>query len=237
MKKSLIFAAILVLSTSAYAEDKVTYKGTVEGGVTIENGNTETENYRGSMSLTTNYEIYENVFEADGANSKQDGNRTGEEYNISNQLKAAFHELYYGFIEVDFTEDRYQGFNYRVSELAGVGYHFVKEDNLKIFGELAAGARQTDYTATLNDEETAIGRVSGDINWKINKHVSFDHRTDFTFGEDNRLTELETGLKSFLNEDLYFRVAHELEHNSETPNQTVKNTDSKVIFTVGYEFE
>lgn len=237
MKKLLLLSSSLVIcATSAHAEEVLKHKGSVEGGITLENGNSDTENYRGSLNLKSTYDIYENEFKADGSNTKQNKVRTSEEYNISNQLKALFSELEYGFTQFDFTENRYAGFNYRTSELVGIGHFFIKEEALKILGEVAVGARQTDYTRNQNDEKTTIGRISADIDWKINDHVSFDHRTDYTMGEDNNLTEIETGLKAFLNENLYVRASHKLEHNSETPSANVKNTDTKTFFTVGYEF-
>ncbi len=237
MKKILLLSTALVIPfSSAQAEDSIKHKGSIEGGITIENGNTETENYRGSLSLTSTYDIYENVFRADASNTKQGDVRTGEEYNISNQMKAALSEVLYGFGQVDFTEDRYQGFNYRTSELVGLGYKIIDQENLEIDGEIAAGARQTDYTRSQDDEESAIGRVTGIVDWKINEHVSFDNRSEFTMGEDNNITNINTGLKAFLDQNLYIRFAHELEHNSDTKGQA-KNTDTRTFITIGYEFK
>jgi len=236
MKKLLLLSSALVVSaTAANAEESIKHKGTAEGGITIANGNTESENYRGSLSFTSTYDIYTNIFKADALNVKETGNRTGERYDISNQTKAKFSETSYGFLQVDFTEDRYQGFNYRVSELVGIGNYFTKSDDLTILGEIAAGARQTDFTLSTDDEETAIVRLSADIDWKINEHVTFDHRTDYSIGEDNNLTHMTTGVKAFIDQNLYIRFAHELIHNSETP-LAVKNTDTRTFVTVGYEF-
>jgi len=237
MKKLLLVSTISILAAgAANAEDSIKHKGSVEGGITIDNGNTEAENYRGSLTFTSTYDIYENIFKADGSNTKQNSVRTGEQYNLSNQTKASFSESDYGFIQLEGTEDRYQGFNYRTSQLVGVGHYFVKEETLTILGELAAGARQTDYTQNTNDEETAVGRITGAFDWKVNEHVSIDHRTDYTIGEDNNVTEMNTGLKAFIDQNLYVRLSHELEHNSETPNSSVKNTDTRTFVTVGYEF-
>lgn len=244
MKKTLIVSTIFSASLAAGSalaeagaekESKIKHKGTIEGGITIENGNTDSENYRGSFELISEYDIYKNEFKADGSNTKQNNVRTGEEYNISNQLKAHYDEENYGFAEVEFTEDRYQGFNYRTSELVGLGHYFVKEEALKVIGEVGVGARQTDYKQR-EDEETFIGRVSGDIEWKINEHVTFGHRTDYTVGDDNNITQMETSLKAFLQKSLYVRLAHELEHNSDVPSPTVNNTDTRTFFTVGYDF-
>lgn len=236
MKRLLLLSSVVIFaSTVAKAEDKITHKGTIDGGITFANGNTNTENYSGSFNLTSGYDIYENVFTAKASNTKENNNRTGEQYKISNQVKANFSDIDYGFAQVDFVEDRYQGFNYRVSELIGFGHYFVKEDALKIAAEVAGGARQTDYSGNVVDEETAVGRVGARVDWKINDHVTFDHKIDYTVGEDNNLTEAITGLKAFLNQGLYLRVSHHLDHNSEVPTGT-KNTDTKTIFTVGYDF-
>lgn len=237
----LSFSAILFSANLAIANEKnpeannLKNKGSIEGGASIATGNTERENSRIEVKLDSTYGKFENKLEGKASNTKDNNSRTEEYYKIANQLRYNFHPKAYGFGEFEFVSDRFSGFNSRISELLGLGYYFINEEELKISLESGIGARQTDFTGLKKDENTFLGKAEANVFWKINEHVEFNQRLALSSGADNTVTESETSLKAFFTETLYFKVGYEIENNSTVPVGN-KKTDTLTTFTIGYNF-
>lgn len=246
MKKLILITLILVsfFNISAVAEDAATspeedlgikHEGSIEAGASYATGNTEKENFRGKAELTSSYQKIVNEFSARASNTKENNNRTEELYRISTKPRYEFDEYAYSYAELEYASDRFSGYNSRTSELLGIGAFLIKEELMKLSIEAGAGARQTDFTGNTKDENSILGKSSGEFDWKINKNVHFNQQASISVGKENTVTESETSLKSFIDDNLYLKISYEVEHNSDVPIGT-KNTDTNTILTVGYDF-
>ena len=237
MKKLLLLtaSAVIALSTDANAQS-LEHKGSVEGGLASARGNTDNDNYNGTVKLDSTYGTVVNEFKASGFNSTQSGTRSGEQYMVNDTVKKSLDEKQYVFGEVDWSNDRFAGYSQRTAGIAGYGYKFINEPNVGVSAEVGAGYRQTDYIpTTIEDEESAVGKVGGNLSWKINEHVEFGQDASVVFGEENVVTASETSVKTFLDEALYLKFAYNYENMSEVPPGR-KNTDTLTTFSVGYDF-
>ncbi len=210
------------------------HKLSVDGGISIANGNTDAQNMNGSATLNTLYGQFENDLTAKAKNLKQNDQRSDEDYLVADKLKYSLTPELYGFGEAEYLNDRFAGFDRRTQEVAGVGYYFRNDNEVKVSAETGVGGRQTDYTGTLASDNELIAKAGGNINWKINEHVVFNEDAAYYWGEENQVTRSETSVKSYMNKDLYLKAAYQIENNSKVPAGR-KDNDQLTTFSVGYE--
>lgn len=237
MKKLLLISSIALLTISGGVNaQELEHTGSIEGGLTSARGNTDNDNYNGAVKLNSTYGDVVNEFKASAFNSSQSGVRAGEQYMVNDTVKKKLDNKQYVFGEVDWANDRFAGFSHRLAGLAGYGYKFIEQPNLALGGEVGAGYRETDFIPNnIEDESSAVGKIGGDLTWKINEHVEFAQEGNFVFGEENLVTTSETSVKTFLNEQLYLKFAYHYENMTEVPPGR-KNTDTLTSFSVGYDF-
>ena len=90
--------------------NKNNLQASIEGGITLENGNSDTEFYYGS--LKANYTIndkWSDIFNFRGENRIENHQRLKEEYRFNDQLRYSVSQLNYSFIELEYVSDRYGG--------------------------------------------------------------------------------------------------------------------------------
>ncbi len=244
MKKLFLLASAVItaptLATAQYAEalgvpKSMQNKGSIEGGLSIANGNSDATNINVGANLTSTYNKLENVLKGRAINLEQNNQRTAEEYLVNDKLKYNVTDQLYGFGEGEYYNNRYAGFDQRTHELAGVGYYFRKDDQVKVSAETGVGARQTKYSGgTPKNSNEVIAKVGGNVNWKVNENVEFNQDADYYWGDDNQVTRSETSLKSYMNKDLYLKAAYLIENNSTVPVGR-KDNDQLTTFSVGYQ--
>lgn len=236
MKKILLTTSLITIMAATSALAAGQHKGSIEGGLTLARGNTDNDNLNGKVGVASTYGKVENEFTATAYGAKSSGVRSGENYNANDKLKYNFDELNYGFGEGDWSNNRFAGYSERLSGLVGAGHHFMKEPNLNLYGEVGGGYRTTDYIPIAQkDESSAVGKIGGGLNWKINEYVQFGQTVNSVIGKDNTVTTSDTSVKSFLNRNLYLKFGYNFQNQSEVP-AGVKNNDSLTTFSVGYDF-
>lgn len=227
-------AAQLANLAPSAGEPKKSFKGEVEAGIVYQTGNTEEESVDLSTKLENNFGNWTNIFEASAENSKEDDTRIEEEYRANDQLRYSLTDIDYVFGELDYVNDRFSGYNYRMSELVGYGRYFIKEDDLELSGEAALGARQSDIENG-EDENSALARLGGELDWDINDTINFTQTLESSAGSEAVITNAVSALKTDLMDNLYLKLSYEVEHLSDVPEDK-ENTDTKTKLTAGYEF-
>ncbi len=224
----------LAPAAGSTAGDESPWSGNVEGGLDFATGNTDREDGSISARLEYEYEKWQNILKGSARGSKENDTRTEEEYRVNDQLRYNFTDYDYGFGELDYVNDRFSGYQYRISELIGYGHHFIKEDHLKVTGEVAVGSRQSKLTDG-SDEETLLGKVGADVEWDINDRLTFTEEASSEFGGDAVITRSITALKADMTDTLYLKLSFEFEHIDDAPPGR-KHTDTLTSIRLGYEF-
>ncbi len=238
MKKLVLMASAVMLfpaiSNAQAMPASMKHKLSIDGGIAIASGNSDYTNINTGANLNSKFEKFENDLSFKAKNLEQNDQRTDEDYLVADKLKYNVTQDFYGFGEAEYLNDRYAGFDRRTHELAGVGYYFRNDEQVKVSAETGLGARQTDYTGTLSSDNELIAKAGGNVNWKINENVAFNQDAAYYWGEENQVTRSETSLKSYMNKDLYLKAAYQIENNSKVPVGR-KDNDQLTTFSVGYE--
>lgn len=223
-----------IVEINKEAETK-NFSGNVEFGSTFETGNTQKEELKTNASLSYEKEKWQNITKLKASNGKENDTRYDEEYRINNQLRYNRSNKDYFFGEAEYVNDRFSGFDYRISELAGYGYKLLSTDTMSLSVETSIGARQSKFINS-DTENSFLGKIGQTYTWDINKNLSFSESLGISLASDSTITEFEAAFKSKITDSLYLKASFEVEHISDVPANT-KKTDTVAGLTLGYDFE
>ncbi len=232
-----IAATIVLLGTTvpAMAEDAPKpWKGEAGLGVVATSGNTKTTTVKGYAGVVYEKEKWRHTGKFDVLNSSDAVRTTAERYMLSGKSDYKFDELNYMFGLVGYESDRFAGFDYRVSEVVGYGRRVINQSNLTLDLEAGPGARQTKFKTGDSDNEL-IGRVAGNLLWKLSPTATFSENLTSEFGSTSTITRSVTALTAQLVGNLAMKLSFTARHISDVP-VAVKKTDTETAVTLVYGF-
>jgi putative salt-induced outer membrane protein len=138
------------------------------------------------------------------------------------------------FAELDYVNDRFDGFDSRISELLGYGHRFYDNKAFKLIGEGSIGARQTELTNGENENEI-IGKLAAKSEWALTDNISWNNSASSALGSDLVTTDADSNLRIQLQHSLYLKAGVNVEHVSETDAGKEK-VDTTTRLNIGYEF-
>ena len=213
---------------------KSPFSGNIDTSLDVANGNTKRQAASLSAKLKYVKDDMENTTKFTARTSKEDRVRTNEEYQINNQTNYNFTDSDYLFFEAEYVNDRFSGFEYRISELLGYGRKIIKSDDLNISTEISAGGRQSSLTDG-SSENSLLGKLTAKGDWKITNTITFEQEFSSSFGSDAVISTSDSALKTKLMEALYLKINYNLQHIDNVPANK-KQLDSLMSVGVGYEF-
>ena len=107
--------------TEAQEEEERNWEASAELGLAYETGNTEKENVYGKGEIEHEFDKWENTATFKVDTSKESDIRISEEYRFGNQTRYNLSEKDYVFGEIEYVNDRFSGYDYRISEYIGYG--------------------------------------------------------------------------------------------------------------------
>ncbi len=214
------------------------WKGSAEGGSTIVRGNTHQESTYGKGNVEYKKDKLTNLFKTRLENTKTNKVRVKERYDLNNRLRHNYNKKDFALFEIEYVDDRYGGYDYRVSESLGYGRNFVDNEGFSVSGRTSIGSRQSKFIDG-DREESLLVRIGGDLDWKIKEGVEFKQHIDISFDQDTEITRSDTSVKirmKSISDSLYFTLSYFLERKSNVPSPEIKNTDSTLMLMFGYDF-
>ena len=218
-------------------KDKKTavYKGSLDFGATVANGNSKEQSIQSNFDLKYNFnKKVSNIIAARAENQKTNDVRTREKYYVNNQTRKNISAFNFKFLEMEFVSDRFGGYNYRTSETIGIGRKLLDDEKLKLTIQSSIGLRQVKLI-TGEKNNNVIIRFGSNFSVDINEHVSFSEAIDVSFDKNATITRSDTNLKILISKSLYLKFGVLIQHVSEVPANT-KKSDVTSGLKVGYEF-
>lgn len=208
--------------------------GNIDASGLIYTGNTDKQNLSASTKLNYEFGKFINTLELSARSSEDEQVRTSEKYIVDNQTKYKITPDLYSYLELEYVNDRFSGFQYRTSELLGVGYKFINWDHFTLAGEAGAGGRQSKTTDDVTTS-TALGKVGLNTWWQITDDLKFENKTTSSYGSDALITISDSSLKTTIIESLYLKVGYNVQHIDDVPADR-KHIDTLTTVGIGYEF-
>ncbi|MCD6585235.1 MAG: DUF481 domain-containing protein [Desulfobacteraceae bacterium] len=259
LKTVLILLLITLTAGMATAEEAKNFTGSGEVGLLITSGNSETDSVNakvglkyekdhllGEINMATLYSSEET--EIDG---KKEDKVSAEKYNYSAKVGYKFNEANYIFINGDYEDDRFSGYDYRTTFSTGYGRKVIASDTIKFNIEIGPGYRYDQTNGYFDDKgdnddsnDVFIGEKTEDeiilrgyamFNYKFSDAVSFQQDLTVVTGADNTNTESISALKSQIIGALSMKASFTIDNNTDVPSDTEK-TDTETALTLVYDF-
>ena len=237
MKKTLsVLIAALLVAGNAVAEEvpKSLWKASAELGFVATSGNTETETLNAKASASTDRKQWRHKGEITALKSSDDVNTTAQKYTLMVQSDYKLEGKNFLFGVVTYDDDKFSGYEYRVTEAIGYGRRVIEETDMILDLEIGPGARQSKLDSGDTDNE-AILRAAANFGWTISKTSKFSEALTVEAGEDVTVTKSVTSLSSQIEGNLSMKITFTYKNTSEVP-VGVEETDTETAITLVYNF-
>ena len=239
-----MFLSVLALSAAAKAsaETAVTdataidtaWKGNVEIGYVTTSGNTETESLNAKAKVETEREKWRHTISLEALNSSDKNVNTAERYVLTGQSDYKMGKKNFFYALVSYEDDRYSGYDYRLTESIGYGRRVIGEPNLTLDLEIGPGARQSKLETGKTKDEF-LGRGAAKLAWKISDTSKFTEDFTADVGEDVTVTKSVTALSAKVNSSLATKLTYTIKNTSDVP-PGIEKTDTEMAVTLVYDF-
>jgi putative salt-induced outer membrane protein len=240
-RKRISIAPFLLLTVAAVssclAEEEVndgSWKGNAELGIVNTTGNTETETISAKAKAETEREKWRHTINFEALNSSDQNATTAERYFLSGQSSYKMGKKNFFFVLLSYEDDRFSGYDYRVTESIGYGRRVIGEPDLTLDLEIGPGARQSKLESGGSEDELLV-RGAAKLAWKISKTSKFSEDFSTEVGEDVTVTKSVTGLSAQINGSLATKITYTIKNTSDVP-VGVKKTDTETAVTLVYSF-
>ncbi|MFO7603562.1 MAG: DUF481 domain-containing protein [Gammaproteobacteria bacterium] len=231
-----IVPAMFLLSSVALAENgaSVVWHGEAELGFISTSGNTKTETLNTKAKITNERDRWKHTGLAEATRISDQEVVTAERYFLSGKTDYKYTDVSYLFGLLNYEDDRFSGYHYQASLIAGYGHKLINDDRMKLNAELGAGTRHNETLAGIkNDEGVVYGAM--DMKWTISKSSSLNEKLTVESGSDATTTKSVTSLQSKINSKLASKITYTIKHVSAVP-AGVEKTDRETAVTLVYSF-
>lgn len=237
---AVLTAAVVVpaLAEEASADKLWTWEVTLN--YSESSGNTNATNFSGKSKAVRDGVQWRNTYKLEGDNETSEddaGNqvRTAEKYFASAKADYKITEKSFLFGLLEYTDDRFSGFDYEATASLGYGRQLIENDHHNLKADIGPGYRQSKLEETGDIEEDAMVRIGALYVWTINESAVFDEDFSSEIGEEKTVTKSLTRLKVKINGSLWGSVSYEIKHTDEVP-PGIKNSDRKTMLGLNYVF-
>jgi len=260
MKIKAVFVILLIIAATgiAFAEEEKNFTGSGEAGLLITGGNSETDSVNAKMGLkyekdhllceTNLSALYSSekseVTDENGITKKED-KVSAQKYNYAAKIGYKFNPANYVFLNADYEDDRFSGYDYRTTYTLGYGRKLIATDTTKLDIEVGPGYRYDKTNGYLDkennvfiDEKTedeVIFRGYAMFNYKFSDAVSFQQDVTVVTGSSTTNTKSVTALTSQIVGALSMKVSYKINNNTDVPPD-IKKTDTETALTLVYDF-
>ena len=206
------------------------WSGELELGAGATTGNTEEANVNAAAAVNHERGNWSHALRARFDFTEDDGD------TIKRRLLSSFETNYklsdrayvLGFIEYE--DDRFSGFDYRLTQNLGLGYRLIDQETVQLSLEAGPGFRYTEFEDG-DTESELIGRASGDLLWRLSDTAKFTDEASLVAGSQTTTLRNMAALTATLAGSLGVRVSFEIRHDTDVePGRENTDTTTKAAF-------
>lgn len=216
----------------------VTFKGRVNIGVNITQGNTDSKTYYGDAKIIAKSEV--NRFTLGGRYNyaEDDDHKTEDNQTGYIQYDHFLTDKWYFLANAAGTKDDFKDLNLRSSAGLGMGYQFIETKKTNLSLELGPSYVNNDYIVA-DDDSYAAGRWAVNFDHFLYKNfIQFfhDHVGLISLSDTSDLfVQSQTGFRFTVYQGLNATAQLNFDWDN-APSPGIDNTDEAYLFTLGYQF-
>lgn len=233
------FTVCLALSCSmpVLAEEEEArpgWRGELEVGLISTSGNSETQSFNANIAVANDAYPWRHELRLEALHSSDQDVTTAERYTAALKSDYRLDDTRYLFGTLRYEDDRFSGYDYRVSETIGYGHRVLDSERTTLELEVGAGGRHVVFPDGEREDEPIV-RAAGSFLWQVSPSARLSEHLFVESGDVNTFTQSETGLKLKINSNLATKISYTLRHNSDVPPGTEK-TDTVTAVTLVLDF-
>jgi putative salt-induced outer membrane protein len=211
------------------------WSGEVDLGASLATGNTERTALSGSTKVILDQIRWTHEFRARADFAEDQEETTEQRVFASLETNYKIDARLYVFGKASYEDDRFSGFDYRITETAGLGYRVIDTDDVTFNVELGPGARQTRVRATDEFENEAVGSLSGDFAWRVSEGAEITEETSVIVGSERTTIDTTAALTTEIVDPIAARFSFNLRHDTDVPADS-ESTDTLTKASLVYKF-
>ncbi|WP_303903746.1 DUF481 domain-containing protein [Thiohalomonas denitrificans] len=211
------------------------WSGEAEVGFMATSGNSEAESFNARVVLHNESFPWRHDTRLETLRSSDEDETTAERYLLAHKTDYRFDENRYLFGTLRYEDDRFSGYDYRVSETVGYGRRVYETPGLSLDLEAGVGGRHSLPEASDERDDELILRGAGNLEWEISPSARFTEELFVESGDENTFTESISALKLKINGNLATKLSYTVRHSSDVPEDT-ENTDTIIAVTLVLDF-
>lgn len=237
MRQTIALTALAVAAffSSAGRAEVFGWGGEVELGWVETSGNTEVSTIKFKTNAKHESEQWINSVVVEALNTSNASRTTAERYLLEGKAKYRLPQKHYGYGNGKYEDDRFSGYDYRLSATIGYGARIRETPRYWVDLEAGVGERRNKLAGNGRDDEF-IARLFADFAWTANEYTTIGETLTVEAGSDTTLTKSETFLKSRIARRLALKAGFLVRHASNVPPDTAQ-TDRELTLTVVYDFK
>ncbi len=219
------------------------WDGEIELTVTQAQGNSENTAFGGAMKAVNEFGRWTHAVSAYADFGGADGERTQERFGGMYQVDMTINDRAFAYNKIEYEDDRFSGFAYRIFYTAGLGYFFIDNDRAVWKGEAGPGVRYSSIQQTpdadpnsptfgqqipLEDSSTDFAAfASSDLSLKLTDTTDLAHEVDVTYTDTTTTLTSKLAIDTRINGHLSLRVSGRVRYETDPPSGR-ENTDTVV---------
>ena len=236
-RKFLLITAGMLIWNTVLAADNVKepeWKGEAELGLVNTSGNTKTDNVNLKAKIAKEQGKWRHLAAVAALRTSDDTGTTAQRFELKGQSDYKYSEHEYLFGLANYEDDRFSGYDYRVSEAVGYGRRVLAQSDMTLDLEVGPGARQSKLDTGSSDSEFIV-RGAAKYAWSITKTSNFTEDLNVEAGKDTTISKSVTALSSKINGDLAMRISYTIRQASSVPPD-IEKTDTETAVTLVYSY-
>lgn len=191
------------------------------------------------LKLGYNTPTWQHRVDLQAISSTTDGRTTAEQYYGAGQSNHLLNKRSYVFGFVGYIHDRFSGYRYQASEVAGYGNRIINTDAQLFKLEVGAGTTQAEQING-RSERSPAARGRELYNLQFSDNGSLSQSLTLEKSRFNLYSQFQASVQAQLVSSLAFVVSYSLQHNSNVPvgsPQTTSSMSVSVQYTFGSIFK
>lgn len=190
------------------------------------------------LKLGYNTRLWQHRLDLQAVTSSTDGTTTAEQYFGAAQSNRVLTKRSYLFGYLGYIHDRFSGYRYQSSAVAGYGIRVVDTKSQTLKFEIGAGyTRAEEITGQTETSPAARGREL--YNWQFSDNGAINESLTMEKSRFNLYSKFQVGVQAQLVNNLAFVLSYTAQHNSSVPAgnpQTTTTLSLSVQYTLGKIF-
>jgi len=190
------------------------------------------------LKLGYNTRLWQHRLDLQAITASTDGTTTAEQYFGAAQSNRLLTERSYLFGYLGYIHDRFSGYRYQSSAVAGYGIRVISTKTQTLKFEIGAGyTRAQEITGNTENSPAARGREL--YNWQFSKNGTINESLTMEKSRFNLYSQFQLGVQAQLVNNLAFVLSYMAQHNASVPAgnpQTTTTLSLSVQYTLGNIF-